>query len=570
MTATPATSTAALETPASTTLPSLAERYGLLLLLLLTVAAYLGLVNAGFVWDDEALVVRNTLTGSLSNIPAFFSTDLWDGAPVEQGVSGYYRPLVLVSFAVDRALFGLQPAGHHLHSLAWHLLAVVMVHRLLGRLVSPTAALAGAAVMALHPGQSEAVAWIAARNDPMAAAIGLAALVCVLPSDAGRGRLLGGGLLTLAALLTKESVVLLPVLLLVLDLTGEGPRPLRRYVPLVMGIAVGVGMRVVAGVGSATAPPVEGWVLLGRRAWEVAGVYGAAISAPWPLSGSRSLEWLDREPLWRTWVGVATLVVFVLLPLASRGPRRRRALAGLAWWALAVLPTLVPVADKGVIGDRYGYLGMVGVALWLVSMLPRLAPLLVLGVLPAWLWILHDRLPDWVDDLSLWTAANEDTPSPYTQAGLGHIVLIDGYPELALPLFVRSLQGEPPSAEGCVAVMVAADALGRPARAAELGAWALSRGCPRTGEHLGRLALLQARVGNWEAARATLADAPPDPEDHDLLPRAALAWRDGDTETYREIESRWVDIFPLEDKVQELLAEAAARSRAIDARRAAP
>ncbi|RME20932.1 MAG: hypothetical protein D6798_19340 [Deltaproteobacteria bacterium] len=548
--------------PAARSVAELLERAGLPLLLLTTVAAYLGLIHAGFVWDDEALVVRNTVTGSLANIPRFFTMDLWDGAPVQQGVSGYYRPLVLVSFAVDRALFGMAPAGHHLHSLAWHLLAVTMACRLLRNVVSPRAALVAAAVMALHPAQSEAVAWIAARNDPMATALGLAALACVMPADAGPARLVGGGLLTLAALLTKESVILLPALLLVLDLARGGARPVRRYVPLVVGIGVGVGMRLAAGVGAATAPPPEGWLLLGRRALQVAGVYGAAITVPWPLSGARSLEWLDQEPAWRTVVGCLSLSLFLALPLVLRGARRRVAIAGVLWWALAVLPTLIPVADKGVIGDRYGYLGMVGVGLWLVSSVPRLAPVLVAAALPAWLWILHDRLPDWVDDLSLWTAANEDTPSPYTQASLGHILLMEGHPDLALPLFIQSLAGEPPSTEGCVSVMVAADALGRPAEAARLGEWALSRGCPRTGEHLGELALLQARLGRWEEARATLVDAPRDFRDRDVLVRAALAWRDGDADTYERMEARWVDIFPLQDKVQELLAEAAVRAGA--------
>ena len=99
-------------------------RLALPLLLLAVALAYWGIWTAGFVWDDAGLVVQNRLTGDLSNLPRFFAMDLWDGSPVDQGVSGYYRPLMLVSLALDRAIVGFEPGFYHLHSLAWHLLAV--------------------------------------------------------------------------------------------------------------------------------------------------------------------------------------------------------------------------------------------------------------------------------------------------------------------------------------------------------------------------------------------------------------------------------------------------------------
>lgn len=533
------------------------RRHGpLILLLLLTCAAYAGLLHAGFVWDDEALVVRNSMTTDLANIPLFFTIDLWDGAPVEQGVSGYYRPLVLVSFAVDRALFGLWAPGHHLHSLAWHLLAVALLHGLQRRLVGRWVALAGAAVFALHPAQSEAVAWVSARNDPMAAALGLGALLCVLPRDAGGGRLVAGGLLAWAALMAKESVVLLPVLLLVLDLVDGRPGPLRRYLPLVAGVAFGIAQRLFFGVAGAAMPPAEGWHLLGDRALEVVGVYGAGLSVAWPLSGVRSLEWLPDEPTWRTAAGIATVLLLLLAPWLRRGRPRRLALAGLAWLLLAVGPTLIPVADKGVIGERYLYLGMVGLGLWLAGVLRGLAlPAVGLAVLP-WLLILHDRLPDWASDLSLWEAAVQDTPSPYATSGLGHIWMIRGHPEIALPLFVQAMDSDPPALDGCVAVMQAGAALGRVGHAERLGRWGLSRGCPRTGEHLGLLAALQAQWGEWERARRTLEGAPPDPAGRDRVVRAALARREGDLQAYGRELAAWKGAVPLDEQVEALLASA--------------
>lgn len=534
----------------------LLKRRGLTLLLLLTVAAYIGLVGAGFVWDDGGLVVRNRLTPDLANISRFFAMDLWDGAPVEQGVSGYYRPLVLVSFAVDRALFGLWAPGHHLHSLAWHLLAVALLHRLLRQLLPWDQALAGAAIFALHPAQSEAVAWISARNDPMAAALGFGALLTVLPRDAGRARLVGGGLLAWAALMSKESVVLLPLLLLLLDLVRGGPALARCYLSLLGGIGVGIGMRVAAGVDAAAWPDAVGWQLMARQAARVAGVYGASLSVAWPLCGVRSLEWLGREPGWRTAVGLGFLLLLVLAPLLLGPQRRRQALVGLAWLALAVLPTLVPVADKGVIGDRYVYLGMVGLGLWGTAVLGR-AALPVVGVLIVpWLWMLHLRLPQWANDRSLWEAAVQDIGTPYTLAGLGHIRFIDGHPELALPLFVRALDADPPALDACDAVGDAAVALKQVREAEILGRWALSRGCPRTGALLGGLAAVQAYEGQWEQAAATLDGAPPDPRHRDRVVRAALALRAGDVAGYEALAADSRDRDDFAAQVQSLVGRA--------------
>ena len=91
----------------------------LLTLLLITVLAYTGIWNAGFVWDDVPLIVQNKafedgLTWSM------FIGDLWADSGAGQVASGYYRPLVLLSFALDRAVFGMSPGGYHLHSLLWN------------------------------------------------------------------------------------------------------------------------------------------------------------------------------------------------------------------------------------------------------------------------------------------------------------------------------------------------------------------------------------------------------------------------------------------------------------------
>ena len=85
-------------------------------LLAVTVLTFARLWWVELSWDDEALVKDNQVTASLANIPDFFTRDLWSTTRLSWLKSGYYRPLMLVSLAVDRAIYGLSSAGAHVHS----------------------------------------------------------------------------------------------------------------------------------------------------------------------------------------------------------------------------------------------------------------------------------------------------------------------------------------------------------------------------------------------------------------------------------------------------------------------
>ena len=89
----------------------------------------------------------------------------------------------------------------------------------LRRLTGPWAALAGATLFAVHPVQVEVLALVAARNDSMAAVFVLSALLLVLnPTERSPLRLGGATWLVLSGLLSKESAILAPFMLVALDL----------------------------------------------------------------------------------------------------------------------------------------------------------------------------------------------------------------------------------------------------------------------------------------------------------------------------------------------------------------
>jgi tetratricopeptide (TPR) repeat protein len=463
----------------------------------------LPLQGAEFAWDDGALVVDNALTGSLASWREMLQADLWRTTRLPAPHSGYYRPLFLLHLALDRALFGLSVDAHHLISLGWHLLCVGLLALLLRRLVGDMPALLGAAFFALHPVQSETVALIAARNDSMAAALLLVALLALLPERVAPWRLAAAALATAAALMSKESAVLAPAFLLALDLARwRRPRGWMRYGALLLGVAAYAGLRLWSGVGSAALPDPSELSTVAPRSLHIGAVYASLISWPWPLTPARHVDWLP--PLSGLLLGgMLTIAAYGLGVFFAR--KRALVLAGLALALLAFLPTLAATFDKGLLGERYLYLPMAGLALAFAAAVPlRRATLLwSLPVLLAWGGVLQLRLPDWQDSATLWRAADRSAPSPFTKGGLAWYLRRDGDPEGALELVIEAIEGEPPYTDACPFLGMIPLELGRAEQAAQLAGWGLSeRGCPPSLELVGSYAVGLAGAGEWEMAMA--------------------------------------------------------------------
>ena len=525
---------------------------GLFLLSLLTLSAYVGVLGLGFVWDDRALVLENPLIQDLRMLPAYFGTDLWS-TEADVVSSGYYRPLMLLSLAIDHALFGLEPAGYHLHSLLWHLLSIGSLSLLLRRLVSLKAALMGAALFALHPIQSETVVWIAARNDSMAATFALLALWLVDEQRDGRWHLVGAGILSGLALLAKESVLLLPAALILLDWARCRPLGWRRYFAISSGLLAALMLRFISEVGGTALPTVDAVAMSAERAPHILALIGMMIGWPSVLSSAWSLEWLALS-VPTLLGGLSFLAALAVLPLVVSGERRRLAFSGLGIAVLFYLPAVVPIVSKGLVGERYLYLPMAGLVLWAVSMLPERRVWILSVLLPLCLLRIHTRVPDWTEERELWTAAARDVPDPFTYTGLAHSLNnTDGDRDAALRLFMTSLADPLPYRGACGTPITAAFYTRRPALAAQIGWWSLHRGCPEDGDFVGRVAVALAAAGDWEEAERVLEAGQEDVSGRSTVAQAAIYLRAGDTVRYDQLRAAWAGATPLESQVKSLM-----------------
>ena len=512
------------------------RHWPLLVLLLVTAAAYARLWSVSWSWDDEALILDNQVTGTITfdsfsharaGLKELFTRDLWGTTRLDWLKSGYYRPLMLLSLVVDRLLYpDLRVDGAaswaHFHSLLWHLGAVGALYAVLVRLVVPGAALVGATLFAIHPLNAEVLALVAARNDSMAALFTLAALGLVLDRDAraGVGTLLGTGLLFLAGLLSKESAILGPVMLLALDVARHGnPLPgWRRYLPFLVAGGIYGALRANAEINEGIA--FSAWGLLQQHALELIALYAKLLVWPWPLTPARYIHYLP--PLSENLFGLVVFGVLVGLGLA-RGQDRRLVAVGLVWALMAFVPSLAATVDKGLLGERYLYFSLAGLGLSLAAALPPpprwwLAPALALpGILA-----LQIRLPDWQDSRTVWEAAHENAPNPFTAAGLAWYYHRDKDYDRALPLMVMALEGDPPYLDVCDLIIMAHIEDKQLERAAELAKWAVEeRGCPPRGMIIDHWAVALAGTGRWSEAVQVALRQPGGPQGAGLTVVAA-------------------------------------------------
>ena len=117
-------------------------------------------------WDDPQNISDNSYVLDFDIIGIFSSN-----------VIGNYNPLTLLSFAVEKAIFGLNPFVFHLNNVLLHLVCVFFVYRIaLGLNLSPLAAGLVALLFGIHPMRVESVAWITERKDVLFGAFYLAAL----------------------------------------------------------------------------------------------------------------------------------------------------------------------------------------------------------------------------------------------------------------------------------------------------------------------------------------------------------------------------------------------------------
>jgi hypothetical protein len=320
-------------------------------------------IGKGFVKDDVVWVGANHVA-SWSDLRALLlRTD------------GFYRPVVGATFALDRALYGLEPFGFGVTNLCLLLLgafALAFLATSLGLRAATAIAAAGVWALNFHA-VNMAVLWLSGRT---ALCVSVAALLAA--AGVVRQKPIAAGWATLVAMLAKEEAVMLPFILAgwAWVLAGERSQPqaatanpaakagevARLTWPAWIALAIYLGLRAqTAAMTPMTAPDAYRFVL-----------------APGALAAN-ALEYLDRACTLSLIVLVVAHVIAWRRPVMTEPLRRVLILGGIWFVGTFALTVFVPNRSS------------------LYVLLPSAAPALVTGFALQPLWdatapIAHRRL----------------------------------------------------------------------------------------------------------------------------------------------------------------------------------
>ncbi len=186
------------------------------------VICYFPTFTGEFLLDDHVLIRNNPFIAERQSFQQYLSQEdgiLDPNEWEEEFHTGYYRPLINLTYFIDYTIWGMNPVGFRISNLVFHLLACCVLYAILMQFCrNYQAALMLSLLFALHPVQTEAVSWVASRNNILATLFGLAAFACYTASAAGIRYALLRTLAVLCFLISmfcKEfGVMLLPILFL--------------------------------------------------------------------------------------------------------------------------------------------------------------------------------------------------------------------------------------------------------------------------------------------------------------------------------------------------------------------
>jgi len=338
---------------------------------LATFAIYGSILGAPFLLDDIGSIVDNPTLHS-------FASALSPRSDV--ALSG--RPLANLSFALNYALGGDAPFGYRLVNALLHCLNAGLVYALLARCLrsqqlpawlradGPGLGAAISLLWAIHPLQTEAVAYVTQRTELLSALFTLstmlASVIALGDPNPRRWQLLAAGTCLLGGG-CKESVISAPFCVLALDwalFSADLRTALRQHWRLYAGLALALVPMLFAQL---TLPREEtAGFGIGVSPWQWSFVQSRAIGwylrlSFWPAPLSVSYNWpLDRafERYWPCALLLGGL--FALTLMAARQARWASLPGWLFFIMLAPSSSVIPIISE-VAAERRMYLPLLPV-----------------------------------------------------------------------------------------------------------------------------------------------------------------------------------------------------------------
>ncbi len=357
-----------------------------LFLMIVTFLAYSQVLDYGFLnFDDNQYVTENIHITKGFN----YADVVW---ALTESYASNWHPLTWFSHMLDFELYGLDPLGHHLTNLIFHIANVLLLFWVLLKMTGALWRSAFVAVLfALHPLNVESISWIAERKNVLSGFFFFLTLWAYIQYSEKKKFYWLVFLFLAFGLMAKPMLVTLPFLLILLDfwplkrlsLVGTSESGFIETKSLSILIIEKIPLFVLAVTSSIiTYLTQRGGDAV--RSTEFRSFYSSTANAlvsyieylekmVWPRGLSVFYPHPgDSTSGWK--VLLCGLFLVIVTTLVLRGIRRFPYLTVGWFWYLGILVPVIGIVQVGeqAMADRYTYLPMIGIFICIAWGIPEL------------------------------------------------------------------------------------------------------------------------------------------------------------------------------------------------------
>lgn len=323
--------------------------------------AYASSLNGKFVLDDELLIKDNVFIRNLPGIEKFFTTNIMAGAGM---VSAFYRPLQMITYALDYAVWNLNVTGYHITNMILHIFVALCIYWMIDILYNDNKlSFLTSALFVIHPIHTEAVSYISGRADSLAVLFMLLCfIIYIKQADCKRISMLSHVLLLLTytlALLSKEISIILPTLLLFYHFVFRKKIRVMEFMSLLGVLTAYIVIRLIYLKSISPLPQVGSNTIIYR----IPGLFAAILSyiklllLPFPLHmeyGTRLFGFTDPRVI----AGIT--ITFIIFAFAYLKRNDKIILFSVGWFFLALFPVSNLYKINAYMAEHFLYLPSIG------------------------------------------------------------------------------------------------------------------------------------------------------------------------------------------------------------------
>ncbi len=435
---------------------------------LLAFICFINTVSFGFVYDDIYHVVKaEKMLGdwSFDNLKQVFTSDFWTSLTnhlrsEEKKDSFYYRPISVIELMLIYTYAKVSAWKWHLTCVMLHVIATGLAYKVIHTTLEKIElldykkwvnilALTAVTIFAIHPVQSESVAWVSAYvNSLVAIKIFLSLHIYLKAREFSLGNkkflffLFLSSFLYALALLTKEPAIILPILLFSYEVfllrknLVWGKHLLNCFIRALPFVLVTFGYFFIRFkvIGVISPKISQNFIDSGNASYfvifslpNIITNYIKILVYPFNLSPFYTIDYIYHPDLLNFYIPLILLLVFgvIFLLIAQHNVLTR---IGLIWLIAPLLPALNIYAfpSENLVQDRYLYFSLLGAGLLFAQFLLVLSEKLsiendkqIIHILPLVLktavffilviaTIKQNNI--WVDEWQFWTFIKERVP----------------------------------------------------------------------------------------------------------------------------------------------------------------